>query len=61
MNPPAGADTERRPLSVERMLEEELDPAQSDRAPASRPLLDILDAEKILSDFLLSDEVRRLR
>src|SRR2546428_9003010 len=36
-------------LSVECLLEEELDAAQRDGAPAARPLLDILDVEEILS------------
>ena len=53
-----GADNaEGGPVSVEGVLEEELDATQGNRARAPRVLLDILDVEEILSEFFLGDHV----
>jgi hypothetical protein len=53
-------EVEDGPLSVQSLLEEELDAANGDGAGGPRPLLDILDVEEVLSEFFLGDEVGRL-
>ena len=53
-------NSNRSPLFAQRLLEEELDPAQRDRGCRPRVLLDILHVQEILSEFLLTDEVGRL-
>jgi hypothetical protein len=51
---------ENRPLAVEGMGEEELYPAKSDGRGRARPLLDIDDEEKVVSEFIFRDQVRGL-
>jgi len=45
-------------IPLESMLEEELDAAQSDSERTAGVFSDILEVEKILSEFFLSDQVR---
>jgi hypothetical protein len=45
------------PVSVEGLLEEELDAAQRDRARTAGVIFDMLDVEEGLSKFFLGDEV----
>lgn len=45
-------------MTVEGVLEEEFDTAESDSDRGAGPLLDIDDVKEVVSEFLLRDEVR---
>jgi hypothetical protein len=50
-------DLEHAPLSLQRLLEEELDPAERDRDRTACPALDVADVDEVGSDLILGEEV----
>jgi hypothetical protein len=53
-------EVENRPFSIERLLKEEPDSAQGDGGRVARVMLDVDDAEEVLAEFFLGDQVGRL-